>query len=196
MPLAVGDLVNTHMGKVSDLMIGPLAGDDAVYQIRDRRLRNVKKSRCRFLSHLLSKTKKCILEAIADPGKVVCPGNLLLYSSVSGAKDLLRSIKQKYFNTVNWNISPLPLYLRLTNDFASKPALGTSTSVLVRLDHYSKSPVTIAKLKINNFENLLEPEKLADKLGCVHKWCLLSLGCLISTYRENAICAFVAPLSG
>lgn len=166
-PLTVGDLVNTHVGQVSDLMVGSLSVDDVVYQIRYRRLRNTKKFCCRLLCHLLSEAKKRILEAITDPGKIVGPGNLFLYPAMSGTKDLLGSIEQKHLDAVNGNVPPLPLQLRLIDDLATKSALGASTAILVRLDHNGKGSITIKKLEIGYLENVLEPEKLTDKLGCI-----------------------------
>ena len=115
----------------------------------------------------MSEAKKRILEAITDPGKVVGPGDLFLYPAMGGAKDLLGSIEKKHLDPVNGNVLPLPLHLRLTDDPATKSALGASTPVLVRLDHNGEGSITIKKFEVGYFENVLEPEKLADKLGCI-----------------------------
>jgi class 3 adenylate cyclase len=53
----------------------------------------------------------------------------------------------------------------LANDPAPLAAIGTTTTVLIRLNNDDETSVVVSKLETNHLKNVLESEKLADKLA-------------------------------
>jgi hypothetical protein len=133
-PFGVGDLVNTDRFQSSDSMAVADSGNRPVQEFRKGRLRNAQYGGGSFLRHLLGIDHQDIFESIGYPGVAISPGDILLYSSVSGALDFSWAIEEANGPSADRKVAPASWGIHRSQDAATTSTFGATGSVLIGFD--------------------------------------------------------------
>ena len=152
--LAVGDLVDPEGDQAADGVPVTHPRNDPVQQVGQGRGRQQQDLGRGLLGHDLAQGADAPLQAVGDPCRGRCPGDLLLHAPVSRTLNLLRGIPEHDVQAHEGQILPPARLGRLVHNPAASPTCRTAAAVFVRFNRQMQLGVAIFETKIGDFHAL------------------------------------------